>query len=251
MILVIGGISEARELCARLAQREKVLLSVATAYGAKLASGKNFEIEIGRKNTADFLKLIQDRKVRLVIDCSHPFAEEVSRQIREAAAEAGVPLLCYRRKVPEYSYPRLIKVYQFSDAAKEAKRFCSTGKVFLATGSNHIAEFTKELSPDRIAVRVLDRQESADICLKSGIPQQQVITKRGPFTLSENLVDFNRFQADVLVTKESGSAGGTPEKIEAAEKLGIPVVLICPPSPPEHAFDSVEILYRAAMTEII
>ena len=245
MILVIGGITEAKELCKRLSKREHVLLSVATEYGAELAANGGFEIITGRKDTAEFQKLLDSRNIRLVIDCSHPFAENVSQQIRKAAQQADIPLLCYRRTMPEYAYQRIVKLYNFTDAIGKTKNLCRTGKVFLAIGSNHIPEFTEEILPNQLVARVLDRKASVDICLNSGIPKEQILAKRGPFSVQDNLSDFQRFSIDVVVTKESGAAGGTPEKVKAAELLGLPLVLVCPSVP---AYDSVDALYRAAVS---
>ena len=37
---------------------------------------------------------------------------------------------------------------------------------------------------------------------------------------------FKEYRADVVVTKDSGVIGGVPEKITAASKLNLPVLLI-------------------------
>ncbi len=51
-------------------------------------------------------------------------------------------------------------------------------------------------------------------------------TLRGPFTVEENLATIERFGIGCVVTKDSGSAGGTWEKIEAARIAGCIVVVV-------------------------
>ena len=42
--------------------------------------------------------------------------------------------------------------------------------------------------------------------------------KCGPFSKRKNLIDFSKYPVGVVVSKDSGTAGGTAEKIEAAEE---------------------------------
>lgn len=48
----------------------------------------------------------------------------------------------------------------------------------------------------------------------------------GPFSKEMNYCMLKDFDADVLVTEDSGNTGGIIEKFEAANMLGIPVILI-------------------------
>ncbi len=37
---------------------------------------------------------------------------------------------------------------------------------------------------------------------------------------------FKQYKIDIVITKDSGSVGGVPEKIQAAKEMGIDVVII-------------------------
>jgi precorrin-6A/cobalt-precorrin-6A reductase len=56
-----------------------------------------------------------------------------------------------------------------------------------------------------------------------------VITGRGPFTLEENLDVISKHQIGVLVTKDSGKAGGVAQKLEAARISNCEVVVVARP----------------------
>ena len=81
--------------------------------------------------------------------------------------------------------------------------------------------------------------ESLEACRQAGIPDTHVVAGRGPFTVQENLALIQRFDIGCLVTKDSGSAGGVYEKIEAARITGCAVVVVRRPEEgAAHTFSS-------------
>ena len=247
MILVIGGIVEARHLCERLNRTCPVTLSVATAYGAQLAEQGNYPVICGKKDAAGFRELIRELDAALVIDCSHPFAQEVSREIGEASRMEEVPLLRYVRRSDPYEGRRIHSVDNFPEAARLAAELCGDRMVFLTVGTNQLGNFTAVLPPHRLVARVLDQPASREQCRACGIPENQVLAKCGTFTLEENLEDFRRFPVGAVVSKDSGAQGGTPEKIAAAEQLGLPTILIVPPRYEGTFFESLDEVEKAAL----
>jgi precorrin-6A/cobalt-precorrin-6A reductase len=78
--------------------------------------------------------------------------------------------------------------------------------------------------------RVLPHGESLEACRKAGIPADSVIAGRGPFSVEENREAIRRFSIGVLVTKDSGNAGGVREKLEAARLERCRVVIVRRPA---------------------
>ena len=64
-------------------------------------------------------------------------------------------------------------------------------------------------------MRVLPGVESIEICHREQIPGKQIIAMQGPFGTELNEALIRQYDIGVLVTKESGQAGGFPEKIRA------------------------------------
>lgn len=244
MILMIGGITEAAILAKRLARKYRVLLSTATEYGAEMAEDSSYQTVWGKRDADGFADLIREWGAQLIVDCSHPFAEVVSAQIAEASRMTGIPLLRYCRE--QSTENGIVRPAQnFAEAAQIAENLRGNKMVFSTVGSNHLAEIAAVIPPESIAARVLDRPESAEACQRAGIPPQQVLMARGPFSVEENLRDFGRFPVGVVLTKDSGAAGGTPEKLEAARRLGLPVVMVAPPQPMGEAYTSLDAVCQA------
>lgn len=59
MVLVIGGISEAKVLCERLSEKYETTLSVATEYGAEFAKNGRYRVVCGKKSAEDFQRLLR------------------------------------------------------------------------------------------------------------------------------------------------------------------------------------------------
>ena len=77
---------------------------------------------------------------------------------------------------------------------------------------------------ERLVVRVLTVSASEERCREFGI--KNVITGKGPFSYEENLKHFGACDVTYLVTKDGGKMGGFKEKLDAAEKMGIKVLLV-------------------------
>ena len=79
-------------------------------------------------------------------------------------------------------------------------------------------------------------------CRAAGLPDSHILAARGPFTLEENLAVLRRYAIRSMVTKDGGAAGGFPEKLEAARRCGVAVILVRRPK--EDGFTMEEILKR-------
>lgn len=69
-------------------------------------------------------------------------------------------------------------------------------------------------------------------CLEAGLPEDCIVTGRGPFTVEQNRALLRQFEIGVMVTKDSGDRGGVREKLEAARLEGCEVVVVERPELP-------------------
>jgi precorrin-6A/cobalt-precorrin-6A reductase len=98
--------------------------------------------------------------------------------------------------------------------------------VFLTQGRLQLAAFLSA-PQHRYIVRAIDWPAEID-----ALPKCKLILARGPFSLDDELALMKRERVEALVTKNSGGCA-TYAKIEAARALGIEVVIMRRPPPPE------------------
>ena len=224
-LLLFGGTTEGRELAAAAAAMGYgVTVSVATGYGADcIPETPGVTVHTGRLDAAEMARWMAE--FDLVVDATHPYAVAVSANVRSAAAEAGRPYLRLVR--PESEHPGC----RYADSVPQAVAMVPPGNVLAATGSKEIAAYAA--IPDfarRVWARVLPVESSVAACRAAGLPEDHILAGRGPFSLEDNLETMARYAIRSMVTKDGGAAGGFPEKLEAARRLGVQVLLIRRPA---------------------
>jgi len=98
--------------------------------------------------------------------------------------------------------------------------------IFIGTGSKNLEVYVNRLKDKNLIARVLPTSEVIISCEKLGLNADNIIAMKGPFSKKINEETYKHYNIDVLITKESGIAGGFLEKIDACETLSIPAVII-------------------------
>lgn len=231
-VLVIGGTSDAREICQRLdGARVAYTLSVATLAGQQLAGDIKGELRCGRLEREEMVRWLRDNQTRWVIDASHPYAEVVSRNIFAACREAQVLLSRYQRpeQQPELAHPQLYYVASPEEACARAAALGE--RILLTTGSKDLARFCAGLSGKTLLARVLPVAEVIAHCTALGFNASEIIALCGPFSAEFNTACYRQYRVDVVITKASGAPGGYLEKVLPALDMGIPCIVITRPQP--------------------
>lgn len=225
-ILIFSGTADGRRLSYDLSDMgHEVSVSVASPTGKAFEGQEHSEIETiyGRKTASEMAALMRDYD--LVIDATHPYAAEVSREIRLAAGDAGKRLL--RLKRPEsVAPPGTVKV----KTAKEAAEYLAgrEGNVLLTTGSKELPAFAG-IARERLFVRLLPTVPAIEAAEAAGIDIRHIIAMMGPFSRTFNEFLIRSFRIAFLVTKDGGAEGGFYEKAAACENCEIPMILITRP----------------------
>lgn len=228
MILVLAGTSDARELALEIKKAGYSLLTtVVTENAAKGMKEAGLDVQVGRLTAAEIVTFIQEKGFQAVVDASHPFAEEASKNSLAGAKEANVPYIRYERESQSYHHEGVTLVDSYEEAARVASS--KVGVVMLTTGSKTLATFTEKLIglPDTTLVaRMLPRQDNMQKCEELGIEQKNIVAMQGPFSKELNKALYEHYKVDLMITKESGKVGAVDEKLEAALEMGIEVVMI-------------------------
>lgn len=225
---IFGGTSEGRALAEFCVKNQiNAHISVTSEYGFSLLPKSDFlHILTARLDVFQMKKMFKEEKISLVIDATHPYAGEVSKNIRDACKACNIQHLRAVRKRAEF-----IKDGIYFENINCVINFLNenSGNVFITVGSKNIAKFldVKNFS-ERCTIRILDVPEIVKKCAVMGF--KKIISGRGPYSVKKNIEHLSEFSADFLVTKESGAEGGFYEKIEAARACGVTPLIIKRPA---------------------
>lgn len=226
-LLIFGGTEDGRYLAETLAARGfSVTLSVATDYGrAQVSDVPGLTVRAGRLPPEEMRELMRGGGFDRVIDATHPYAAQVTAHIREAAAECSLP---YVRMVRP-STAETEEGWIWTDSPKGAADYLAgvEGKVLLTTGSKDLDVFASVPGyQERLYPRILPNLDSLTRALELGYPGKHIICMQGPFSEELNTALLRQIGAKVMVTKDTGAAGGFDEKVRAARAAGAALVVI-------------------------
>lgn len=239
-VLLFAGTEEGRRLSECLAGAGiSHTVCVATQYGELvLQEHPVVKVHRGRMDREEIRAFLAAGDFLAVVDATHPYAREVTRNIRDAVAGMGIPCLRLKRDAlsqPQKEGGQVVCFDTNEDCAAALMR--TEGNILLTTGSRGLSAYcVSEEMKSRLYVRVLPSVESLSACMEQGICGRQIIAMQGPFTEQMNLAMLRQYEISVLVTKDSGSAGGFLEKLGAATQAGIPVFVIGRPEEKGYSF---------------
>lgn len=228
-VLIFAGTTEGRKLAEYLVGNNvRLYVCVATEYGKSLLpEGKNITVFHERMDSIRMEEIMREYEPEYVIDATHPYASEVTCNIRQACKACGK---VYLRLIRESSEA---KDCVYVDNIEEAVTFLegTQGNILATTGSKELGAYTRlENYETRLYARVLSLADVVKKCEELKISGRHLICMQGPFSIEMNVAMMKEYHIAYLVTKESGKTGGFPEKYEAAKQAGARLVVIGRPA---------------------
>lgn len=172
-----------------------------------------------------------------VLDASHPSCNNQFSLISQWCEQRGISYLRLERPETRFPVNPLISpVHNWEEALHLLRRgaeaiYSGKGRpvtIFVTTGSHQLESIvnTSFNCPVRFVVRVLPEGRIVQKCQDMGINPKNIVALQGPFSKELNRVLFKSYGADIILTRDSGHAGGTDTKLSAALELGLKVVLL-------------------------
>lgn len=241
-LLVIAGTADAAEFVARQPAGVEILATTFSQLGADcLAPRPGLRLHPGALDAAGFAALLAAEQPDFVVDLSHPFAVEVSRNAKAAAAGQGVAYLRFERQAS--AAEGCLHFADFAAAAAACRQIA--GNILLTIGSKNLAPFSC-LSDfqQRFYLRVLAESRILQELEALHIDPGHIFAMKGVASVELNVALARQCQAAAIVSKDSGRTGGVPQKLAAAQQLGIPLLLIDRPPAEGEACHSLAELER-------
>jgi precorrin-6A/cobalt-precorrin-6A reductase len=225
-VLILGGIGDAVELAVKIANIPGI--EVITSLAGRTREPANLP---GNVRTGGFggvwglTNYLREMQIDLLIDATHPFANQISENAAAATQEVGIPRLMVIR--PPWEKLEDDDWLEVEDNLAAATTLANRAKrVFLTIGRQEIGTFA-HLQEIWFLMRMID-PPNTDVIIPPGL----ILCDRGPFNLENEQEILLKYNIDTIVSKNSGGNATYP-KIIAARKLGIKVVMVNrPPVPP-------------------
>jgi len=235
-VLLLGGTGEAAELARLIPERfgDECVLTTSLAGRTEPPLHIPGDVRIGGFGGGEGLTAyLRDHAVDLVIDATHPFADQISAHARIACEAAAIDRLMLVR--PMWRRDPRDRWIEVADLAGAAAIVGKVGRrAWLTIGISEIGAFAN-VADVWFLVRSI-HAPSNPLPLKL----HEILIGRGPFSLREEQHVLQRHAIDVLVCKASGGAA-TEAKLVAARKADLPVIMVRRPAPePGAAVVSVE-----------
>ncbi len=227
-IFLFAGTIDGRKIAEKLHEKKiPSIVFVATEYGSRLLEeSPTLTLRSGRLSGEQMAQEMLLHKPKLVIDATHPYAEAASREIVSACEKSGTSYL----RVERESHQIEDAIY-FSSLDEMVRRLNEGDEIVFSTlGAKSVEKLSHVRGfQERMWVRVLPMFESLKTCSQAGLSADRIICMQGPFSEEINVAFFRETKAEILLTKDSGYAGGWSEKINAAKKCGMKIYVLSRP----------------------
>ena len=221
-ILLLGGTTEASLLARALAVAGKdAVFSYAGRTDSPVAQPLPMRVG-GFGGIAGLVDYLRAERIGAVVDATHPFAAQMSRNAVAACGLTGVPLIGLER--PAWvagAGDRWTHVGSMEAAIAALPD--RPARVFLAIGKQNLAGFAAK--PHHYLLRLVDAPDAPPL------PDCTVILARGPFEVEADKALMIQHNISHIVAKNAGGAGAEA-KLIAARTLRLPVILIDRPTLP-------------------
>jgi precorrin-6A/cobalt-precorrin-6A reductase len=218
-ILILGGTYEARELANQLFDLGH---DVTTSLAGRTSEPNlpRGEHRIGGFGGFDRLAVyLTLNEFDRLVDATHPYATEMSASAIAAAKVAEIPLIRLVR--PPWVAPKKAPWINLVDADHAAAGLPKGAKALLTIGHQGLEPFFKRRDCSFVVrtIEPLEMRKPANA---------EVLLARPPFSLGDEIKLMRGKDITHLVSKNSGGSQ-TEHKLEAAEALGVVVIMIARP----------------------
>ncbi|HDS1735363.1 cobalt-precorrin-6A reductase [Pseudomonas sp. BP8] len=236
-ILLLGGVTEALAIARRLGPEHVYSL----AGIGRVPQDLQCQVRVGGYGGADGLAdYLRDAGITLLIDATHPYAAQISRNAAQAARSAGVA--CWALRRPAWQAQAGDDWREVADWAGLIKALKPFERPLFTLGREPLQHLDEIPAHQFWTLRALEACPGNERC--------EVIGARGPFDIEGERALFARRRVDVLVSKNSGSVATEP-KLQVARELGVPVLVLRRPALPtvDREFFAVEAIV-ATLTSV-
>lgn len=241
-VWLIGGTSESADIARELLARGIPHVVTVTTAAAEALYLPSTQVQVGSLTPAAMEAFIHQHQVGCILDASHPFASEVSRQAialienqtkNQTRNTNKISYLRYERPTvlngndpktdTQSNHP--VTLVQSIEALLASDLLCHQ-RVLFTLGYRYLSQFTSLRQTSQLFARILPSTDAIAHTLSAGFTPQEIIALRPPVSAALEKALWQQWNISIVVAKASGSPGGEAIKRQVAASLGTRLVLI-------------------------
>lgn len=228
MIGFILGTSEGRRILSLINKyTNDIAVSTATTYGGEIL--REFDIKVLNTkplNKDEMLNWLNSNKIDILVDASHPYAQEVTKTALECANYLNIKYARYERQgaLENINGEDILKVRNYDEAIEIIKNI--DGNILNTTGGNNVSKFINLDFKYRVIHRILPLPNVLAKIVEAGVSIKNIIALQGPISYELEKAFISQYDIKAILTKDSGIEGGVLEKFKAVRECRIKLIVI-------------------------
>ena len=234
-IWLIGGTSDSARLISAIAPLQipcMITVTTETAKSLYPPESNLLKIWVGKLDPKQISAFLEQHKIKVILDASHPFAVEISKLAIATSQKHNIPYLRFERPVVEQNSlspntevnSNLILLNNLETLL--TSDYLTGKRVLLTLGYRTLPLFQPWQNKAQLWTRILPSSVALETALNSGFTPDRIIAMRPPISEALETALWQQWNISLVVTKSSGTAGGEDIKIKVSKNLGIPLIIL-------------------------
>ncbi len=228
-VLVLAGTSEARAICHELSRRG---VAVVASLSGAVSDPADYEAQVrvgGFGGAAGLAEYVRSEGIAALVDATHPFALGISASAAHAASSTGIRFARLDRE--PWRAASSDRWHEFENVRDAIAALPRDSVAFAALGGRSLGhrcylEAIQSRADIRFVARSIEPRPHAD-----AVPNCKVLVARPNQSTEQEIRVFQEEGITSVLCRNSGGRAGRA-KIDAANRLGLPVFLATMPEPP-------------------
>ena len=230
MIGLVLGTSEGRRVLSILNETtDDIFISTTSSYGASLYEKYGYrKVNSAPLDEKGFCDAIKENNITVFADVTHPYATQVSQNIISACRKCKIEYARYDRAGVLQNYAGISNVVAVKSYDEMPKKLYGIGGTIMnTTGSRNIGKVLDMDISNRIIHRVLPSAKVIGEIEDLGVKADDIVALKMDLNIQKiNDALIDAYNVEAILAKDSGVEGGTVEKIEAALRNDIKIIVL-------------------------